>query len=290
VAPRAFYRQPVWKRIVVIGAGPAVNIVLAFFVLFGLGLTAQKPEGPGLKVAAVEKGAPADNVLRPDDKIVSVDGVTASNLDAEKRAETFSNQIGSHECPAAPTDGCKAATPAQIVVERDGKQVPLTVTPEYDAEAKRTRVGFRFEPALLVSAHNSAPTAAGHALDDMWFVASRTVSVIGRLFNSEQRKQLSGPVGTGDVLHQAIGFDVRVAIGLLGIISLSLGLVNLFPFLPLDGGHIFWSLVEKVRGRPVSLLTMERASAVGFLLVMMLFVIGLTNDISRLTGEGFNVR
>ena len=62
------------------------------------------------------------------------------------------------------------------------------------------------------------------------------------------------------------------------------------PILPLDGGHIFWSLVEKLRGKPVSLRVMERASAIGFVLVMMLIFIGLTNDIGRLTGEGFNVR
>ncbi len=74
------------------------------------------------------------------------------------------------------------------------------------------------------------------------------------------------------------------------MISLSLAIINLFPFLPLDGGHIFWSLVEKVRGRPVPFRVMERAGAVGFLLVMLLFAVGLSNDIGRLTGEGFNVR
>jgi regulator of sigma E protease len=66
--------------------------------------------------------------------------------------------------------------------------------------------------------------------------------------------------------------------------------INLFPFLPLDGGHIFWSVVEKVRGRPVSFSVMERASVVGFALVLMLFVVGLSNDIGRLTGDGFDVR
>ena len=66
--------------------------------------------------------------------------------------------------------------------------------------------------------------------------------------------------------------------------------MNLFPFLPLDGGHIFWALVEKVRRRPVPFSVMERAGVVGFMLVIGLFLIGLTNDINRLTGQGFNVR
>ena len=80
------------------------------------------------------------------------------------------------------------------------------------------------------------------------------------------------------------------ALLLLAVVSLSLGLINLFPFLPLDGGHIFWSLVEKVRGRRVPFAVMERAGAIGFVLVIMLFFLGLSNDIGRLTGEGFNVR
>jgi regulator of sigma E protease len=63
----------------------------------------------------------------------------------------------------------------------------------------------------------------------------------------------------------------------------------MFPFLPLDGGHIFWSLVEKIRGRPVSFRVMERASVIGFALVLMLFAIGLSNDIGRLSDGGFDV-
>ena len=65
--------------------------------------------------------------------------------------------------------------------------------------------------------------------------------------------------------------------------------MNLFPFLPLDGGHIFWAIVEKVRGRPVPLAMMERSGVVGFMLVIGLFILGLSNDIGRLTGEGFQV-
>ena len=77
---------------------------------------------------------------------------------------------------------------------------------------------------------------------------------------------------------------------IIALISLSLAIINLFPFLPLDGGHIFWAIVEKVRRRPVSFATMERASVIGFALVLGFFFIGLSNDISRLTGKGFGPR
>jgi regulator of sigma E protease len=116
------------------------------------------------------------------------------------------------------------------------------------------------------------------------------VTVFANIFDSEQRKEVSGVVGVSDVANQTIDVGAREALTLLAVVSLSLGLINLFPFLPLDGGHIFWSLVEKVRGKAVPYRVMERAGALGFVLVIMLFFIGLSNDIGRLTGEGFNVR
>ena len=96
--------------------------------------------------------------------------------------------------------------------------------------------------------------------------------------------------GSYETTRQSIEVSTTQALFLLAIISLSLGLINLFPFLPLDGGHIFWALAEKVRGKAIPFSVMERSGLVGFALVMVLFAIGFTNDIGRLMGEGFNVR
>ena len=83
----------------------------------------------------------------------------------------------------------------------------------------------------------------------MWFVTSSTVSALSQLYKSEQREQLSGVVGSYEVTSQAVDVGARQALTLIALISLSLGIINLFPFLPLDGGHIFWSVVEKIRGK-----------------------------------------
>jgi len=288
VAARGYYHQPVWKRIVVIAAGPAVNILLAFLILFVLAFSIQ--EGTKLVVGGTESGTPASKVLETGDRIVAVDGVKVSGTDLGAEAQQISDQVDSHECAGGSRPGCRAETPARIVVERDGRRVVLHARPFYDPENDRQRLGFRFREGGLVPVSPSVPGAAEIALDQMWFVSSKTVSVIARIFDPEQRKQVSGIVGTTEVTKQAFDFGPREALFLLAIVSLSLGLINLFPFLPLDGGHIFWSLVEKVRGSPVPFSVMERAGAVGFLLVIMLFLIGLSNDIDRLTGEGFNVR
>jgi regulator of sigma E protease len=281
---RGYYEQPVWKRIVVIGAGPAVNIALAFAILFVLALGASDVTQ---KVGEVVPGSPAAAVLKPDDRVLAIDGKTYPNLDAESRLERFATDVASHRCAGKQTDGCKAATPVTLKVERGGEVKTISVRPEYEASLGRTRVGFSYgtEPANL-----GAGGAADRAAGAVWLVTSKTVTVFANIFDSEQRKQVSGVVGVSDVAHQTIGLGAREALTLLAIVSLSLGLINLFPFLPLDGGHIFWSLVEKVRGKPVPYRVMERAGALGFVLVIMLFFIGLSNDIGRLTGEGFHVR
>ena len=128
----------------------------------------------------------------------------------------------------------------------------------------------------------------------MWFFTTKTVETIAGIFQADKRKELSGVVGSYEMTRQTIELDAQRALYLLAIISLSLGVINLFPFLPLDGGHIFWALAEKVRGRAIPFSVMERAGFVGFVLVIALFMIGLTNDVGRLvTGSGseaFGVR
>jgi regulator of sigma E protease len=281
---RGYYEQPVWKRIVVIGAGPAVNIVLAFAILFVLALGASDVNQ---KVDEVVPGSPAAAILTPGNEVLAVDGKSYAGLSPEARLEHFGEDVASHKCAGKQADGCKAAKPVVLRVKRGGRVEDISVRPEYEKSLGRTRVGFSYgtEPANL-----GVGAAAARAGDAIWLVSSKTVTVFANLFDSQQRKEVSGVVGTSDVANQTIDLGARAALTLLAIVSLSLGLINLFPFLPLDGGHIFWSLVEKARGQPVPYKTMERAGALGFVLVIMLFFLGLTNDIGRLTGEGFNAR
>ncbi len=132
--------------------------------------------------------------------------------------------------------------------------------------------------------------AVSTSADQLWFFTTTTVKTIAGIFDPEKRKEISGIVGSYETTRQAIELSTDRAVFLLAVISLSLGIINLFPFLPLDGGHIFWALAEKVRGRAIPFSVMERSGFIGFALVIALFAIGLTNDIGRLTGEGFQVR
>ncbi len=163
----------------------------------------------------------------------------------------------------------------------------LRVRPRYSPDVGRTVIGFSFGRRPL---NPSIPEAADLSVDLMWTVTTATVGTIAQIFNPDKRDEISGPVGSYEVTRQAFEFDTRRALTILALISLSLGVINLFPFLPLDGGHIFWSLVEKVRGRPVPFRIMEQSGVIGFMLVIFLFIVGFSNDIGRLTGDGFGTR
>jgi regulator of sigma E protease len=278
VAHRAYYRQQVWRRVVVIAAGPAVNIVLAFLILWVL-IWANGVREPVNRIERVT-APPALGALAPGDRIVSVDGVRGD-------FERLRAQIGTHRCAGEPVDGCVATAPATIVVSLRGQERTLRLKPVYDADQGDMLVGFQAGSRPVAV---GPVDAAGRSVSEMWFFTTKTVETIAGIFQADKRKDISGVVGSYEVTRQTIELSLTRAVYLLAIISLSLGVINLFPFLPLDGGHIFWAVAEKVRGRAIPFSVMERAGFVGFALVIALFMVGLTNDIGRLTGEGFQVR
>ena len=149
------------------------------------------------------------------------------------------------------------------------------------------RVGFTY---AFPSHPEGAGQAVGTAANQFWYFTRKTIALPLRVFNAQQRKQLGTAVGAYEVTRRTIQSDATEAIGIIALISLSLAIINLYPFLPLDGGHIFWAIVEKIRRRPVPFSVMERASILGFALVLIFFFIGLSNDIGRLTGKGFQTR
>jgi regulator of sigma E protease len=281
VRTRAYYAQPVWKRIVVIAAGPAMNLLIAFVVLFVFYSMIGDRQATQ-KVGDLQKGYPAAQVLKPGDQIISIDGKSGNT-------EALAKQVATHRCEGAQAKGCKAGTPATVVVKRDGQTKTFKITPIYDPAVERTRLGFAYDlngPRKTLGVGDSI-SAAGN---QFWFITRETAGLPARIINPEKRKEISGIVGVSDVAHQTVATDPGLAVLLLAVVSLSLAIVNLFPFLPLDGGHIFWAVVELFRRRPVPFSVMERAGVVGFFLVIMLFLIGFTNDIDRLTNGGFQVR
>jgi regulator of sigma E protease len=286
---RAYYNQPPWKRIAVILAGPGVNLLIAFLLFWGI-LFSGSVAGigtlellnpsihtrvPSTTVVAIEKHKPAYGTLRLGDRIVAIDGRHVNETSAIRA-------IGAHRCAGTPHEGCRAVTPVQLTVRRAGRTVTLSVYPRYSAQLHRMLIGFDFGAA----AKSYGPfAAAGTALGEMWGITAHTLTNIGHAFTSAKvRRQFSSIVGITVDTQEAVTAGAGYALVILGFVSLALAIVNLFPFLPLDGGHVLWSLAEKVRGRRVSLAAMWRFSSVGIVLLAFLVINGLSNDITRLGG------
>jgi regulator of sigma E protease len=288
VARRAYYNQAPWKRIAVILAGPGVNIAIAF-VLFWALLYSGNLNGavalgnldpsvqtlkPSTSVLEVERNEPAAGVLRRGDRILAVEGRPVTVASAQ-------HAIEAHRCAGSLTDGCRAATPVRLTVRRAGRDLQLSAYPRYSKEAKRMLLGFAFGSPKSFSAVG----AVGASFSEMWHVTTQTLTGFVRaLTKSKARHQLSSVVGITQDAHETVVAGAGYALVFLAFLSLVLAVINLFPFLPLDGGHIMWALAEKMRGRRVSLVTMWRFSSVGMIRLVFLVVNGFSNDISRLGG------
>jgi regulator of sigma E protease len=289
VVHRAYYNQAVWKRVVTILAGPFVNLLIAFFIIMGLALSqgelkAKVVHGQAQfshRLASV--ASPASAALKPGDVIVAIDGRRDLSI------KQISAATAAHRCAGSQVNGCTSTTPVRLLVRRSGRTFTASIHPRYNANAKAMRLGVQFpEETYVVPV--SVPTAAWASVRTMGSVTGKTVSTLGRLFQAKERSQVHGVVYSYTATEKSFSTSASQALWVLALISLSLAVINLFPFLPLDGGHVFWAVAEKVRGRRIPFVVMERAGLVGFALVAVLFVIGLSNDISTLSGPGISIR
>ncbi len=253
----AYWRQATWKRVAVIFAGPGVNLVVAiaiFAVLFMLS------GGPVTRtVDSVREGRPAETVgLRSGDAILAI-GERAVEPDG------ISQRIAASR-----------GRPLTILVERDGRRVRLgPIRPRQDGGAYR--LGFALRGQGL-----AAPQALWRSVKLTGIVTREIGASLGRLVRGSGREDISSPVGIVQGSSNALDQGLQNFLWVMGLISLSLALLNLLPLLPLDGGHIAFSLIEGLRGRAVGRGVYESFSAVGIALVLLLFFVGLTNDIGRL--------
>jgi len=288
VARRAYYNQAPWKRILVILAGPSMNLLvafLAFFIVLVAGntdgtytLSRLNPSIPTVTgnttVGGFQKGSPAAGVFRLGDQIVSVGGQKATyNL---VRAATERDT-----CPGTPVANCQGHSPINLEVLRHGRVIPLSITPRYDTSSKRMLFGFL---SGATPKHYTLLSAVPTTIHEMSDTTSSLISGLAHaLTSSKARKGVSSIVEVTVVTKKAVAGGWGYAFIIFGFVSLTLAIINLFPFLPLDGGHIAWAAAEHVLRRRVSVITMYRYSLIGIFALVFLVLNGFLNDISRLT-------
>ena len=260
----AYWRQRTWKRLAVIAAGPGANLVLAIVLLaavYMLGI----PSDASRKVGDVIPGSPAAAAgLKADDRIIGVNRVPAEDFTDVRDAIRTSK-----------------GGPLVLSVVRNGQYKELKPVHPTKTEGVYT---LGFHPAAVRYKHYNPARAVALAGEDTWLVTKAMGTWLGHIASGSGRKDVSTPVGIVQQSSKAVQLGWREYFQVLAIISLSLALLNLLPLLPLDGGHMAFSIVEGVRGRAVGRAVYERVSAVGIALVLLLFFVGLSNDIGNIRG------
>ena len=257
LAPDAYWRQATWRRLTAIFAGPAVNLVFAIVLFTSLFLVAS--ERNTNVIGRVLPGTPAAAAhLRSGDAIDLVAGERLKPNDIPKHIRATGGR------------------PFRLVVTRSGKRVvigPLRAKEDHGAY----RIGIAIE--ARTGPGESFVHASRDALRLTWTITADTVRGIGHLASGRDTNQVSSSVGIVRVSAQAWRQGLRDFLFVLGLVSLALGLLNLLPVLPLDGGHIVMAIVEKIRGRTFRQAVYIRYSVVGLTLFAVLMYFGLRNDL-----------
>jgi regulator of sigma E protease len=274
--PKAYWRASLWRRMVVIFAGPFVNLVVAFVLLsvFYWGfIPKQQTDGP-LHVASVQAGSPAaDAGLTSKSAITKWNGAVAG-IDTQQLERRIVDSIGKPVRVTWTNPGAaeqSATVQPAVLDEGEGARIGVLLTDE----------GFLDIATKVVGHRTTDPVTGMHAsLREMRAVTWGNLTRLPQVFfRTEVRKEVGSVVGIVQVADQ---FDkAGQTLRYVGLISLILAVMNLLPLLPLDGGHLLFGIIEFLRRKPLPRMAFERYSMVGLALVLTLFVIGLNNDIAR---------
>ncbi|MGZ3410917.1 MAG: RIP metalloprotease RseP [Xanthobacteraceae bacterium] len=271
----SFLFQPVSSRAAVVAAGPIANFILAIVIFAAIFSIYGKPSTLARVDTIQENSAAVAAGFKPGDVVKKIDGSAIDSFSDMQRI--VSTSAGKH---------------LQIEVERDGAAVTLTATPELremkDAFGNVHRLG-----VLGISRVMGGEEALTQPVDPLsaiwlgvketWFIVDRTFSYIGGIFaGREAADQLGGPIRIAQVSGQVATAGLTALLHLAAVLSVSIGLLNLFPVPLLDGGHLLFYGIEAARGRPLSERAQEFGFRIGLALVAMLMIFATYNDLRNL--------
>jgi regulator of sigma E protease len=276
---RAFPFKPLYQRIMVVLAGPAANFILAITIFAALFMTIGKPElsthGIPAQIGAVTPHSPAAEAgLKSGDLVRVVQGQPISRFDQLQKAIKTSG-----------------GRPLVMDVERHGSSVSLRVQPRwisvrdlYGSDSKLFGIGVSpvLNPSEISTVRLGPIAAVGAASTQTWLIVDTTLTYMWRIVSGRSdTTQLSGPVGIARISQKAASQGFLNLLGLAALISVSIGLINLFPIPILDGGHLLYYGCEAVLGRPLGAQAQELGFRLGLAVVLGLFFLATWNDLVR---------
>jgi regulator of sigma E protease len=271
----SFIFQPVPARAAVVAAGPIANFVLAIAIFAGIFMTVGK-QTTSARVDTVQAGSAAEVAgFKPGDLVLSINGEKIESFSDMQRVVSIS-----------------AGEPLAIAVDRGGVPVALKAVPQL--KEIKDNFGNVHRLGVLGISRSMAPgdiktekagpiRAVVMGAQETWFVVDRTLSYITGVFaGREAADQLGGPIRIAQVSGQVATAGFAALIHLTAVLSVSIGLLNLFPIPLLDGGHLLFYVIEAIRGRPLSERAQELGFRIGLAIVVMLMIFATFNDILHL--------
>lgn len=270
-----FYFKPLRQRAAVVAAGPVANFLLSIVIFAGLyTIIGQMIVAPVVKTVQADSAAAAAG-FQPGDRVISIDGAGIDSFEDMKRIVSISSDV-----------------PLTFVVKRADADVTIVATPRMQA----TKDGFGnvqrmgilgltpdTSDANFHIVRSDPLTSLWLGTKETWFIVSHTFTYLGRVVSGhEDASQIGGPLTIARVSGQVASVGFAALLNLTAILSVSIGLLNLFPVPMLDGGHLLYYAVEAVRGRPLGEQAQEFGFRIGLALVMMLMVFATWNDLVHL--------
>ncbi len=270
----SFPLKPVWQRALIVAAGPIANFLLSIVLLAGVGMTAGKYVAEPYIGSVVAGSAGEAAGFQANDKVLTIDGKAVATFEDIQRL-------------VSPNAGIETL----VGIERGGERLFIKVTPRLDEKRERLGVVRRGLIGLRPSTNPAhvrhevfGPLGAiRYGVTETYYFAERTLAYVGNLFmGREYADQLSGlprvVQASGEVTKNA-GFTGLLV--LTAVMSVSIGLLNLFPIPILDGGHLMFYAYEAIRRKPVSEAAMEVGFKLGFAAVIALMLVATWNDIKH---------
>jgi regulator of sigma E protease len=275
---QTFNEQRVGPRAAIVVAGPLANFLLAVVIFAGLFMMFGKPSTSARVDSVQPESAASAAGFRPGDLVLSING---------RRIDSFPDmqQIVS----------TSAGQALVFEVDRGGTVVTLKATPAL--KEVKDRFGNVNRQGILGITRSNSPDdthfqpvgplqAVGLGVQRTWFVVERTLSYIGGVISGrEAADQLGGPIRIAQVSGQVATEGLASLFSLAAVLSVSIGLLNLFPVPLLDGGHLMFYAIEAVRGKPLSERAQEMGFRIGLAIVLMLMIFATYNDILHLAAQ-----
>jgi regulator of sigma E protease len=271
---QSFHHKKVAARAAIVAAGPIANFILAIVIFAAIFMIFGKPSTTARVDLVQENSAAAAAGFQPGDIVTAIDGKAIDSFNAMQR-------IVSSE----------AGRTHSFTVKRGSDTLVLTATPELkeikDSFGNTHRLGMlgiqrTNAPGDVTSEPVGPATAVWLGVEKTWFIIDQTLSYIGNIFTGRASPdQIGGPIRIAQISGQVATLGLLPLIDLAGLLSVSIGLLNLFPVPLLDGGHLMFYLAEVVRGRPLSDRSQEYGFRVGLALVLMLMVFAFYNDVHQ---------